>query len=271
MSSAPAPQPSAPRQQTAVEQKYGDRVFASPMAKKLAETQKIRLEGRGSGLYGSFKADDLAGLQSSGAGAGPSTPPPAPLPGQAYIDIPVSNIRGVIAKRLSESKQTIPHYYLSMDCNVEKILKIREKLNKQLEKDKTKVSLNDFIIKAVAMANRKVPEANSYWMGSYIRQFTNVDVSVAVSTDRGLITPIVFNADSKGVVDISKDVKTLAGKAREGKLQPHEFQGGTISVSNLGMFGTRAFSAVINPPQSAILAIGTTNKQLVLDSNSEKG
>lgn len=158
-----------------------------------------------------------------------------------------------------------------MDCNVEKILKIREKLNKQLEKDKTKVSLNDFIIKAVAMANRKVPEANSYWMGSYIRQFASVDVSVAVSTERGLITPIVFNADSKGVVDISKDVKALAGKAREGKLQPHEFQGGTISVSNLGMFGTRAFSAVINPPQSAILAIGTTNKHLVVDSNSEKG
>lgn len=271
---APPPTPAAPRpagQQTAVEQKFGDRVFASPMAKKLAETQKIRLEGRGSGLYDSIKSGDLSSMSAASPAAATITAPPAPAPGQAFIDIPVSNIRGVIAKRLLESKQTIPHYYLGMDCNIEKILKIREQLNKSLEKEKLKVSLNDFIIKAVAMANRKVPEANSYWLGSYIRQFTNVDVSVAVSTDRGLITPIVFNADSKGVVDISKEVKALAGKARDGKLQPHEFQGGTISVSNLGMFGTKSFSAVINPPQAAILAIGTTQKQLVLDPNSEKG
>ncbi|XP_023312976.1 dihydrolipoyllysine-residue acetyltransferase component of pyruvate dehydrogenase complex, mitochondrial-like, partial [Anoplophora glabripennis] len=133
-----------------------------------------------------------------------------------------------------------------------------------------KLSVNDFIIKAVALASVKVPEANSAWLDSVIRQYNNVDVSVAVSTDRGLITPIVFQADRKGVAEISKTVKTLAAKAREGKLQPQEFQGGTISVSNLGMFGVNNFCAIINPPQSCILAIGTTVKRLVAD-DSEKG
>lgn len=276
------PQPAAPQvpqQQTAVEQKYGDRVFASPMAKKLAESQKLRLSGRGTGLYGSIKAGDLAGMPAGGhAAAGPAvsharspTPPPRPAPGATFVDIPVSNIRGVIAKRLIESKTTIPHYYLTMDCEVGQIVKLRARLNKELEKKGVKLSINDFIIKAVAMASKKVPEANSYWMGTHIRQFNSVDVSVAVSTDRGLITPIVFQADQKGLTDISKDVKILAAKARDGKLQPNEFQGGTISVSNLGMFGTTHFSAIINPPQSCILAIGTTQERIVPDKNSETG
>lgn len=171
---APAPPPpAAPRPagvQTASEQKFGDRVLASPMAKRLAEQQKLRLEGRGSGLYGSLTSQDLSGMTS--AGAAPSTGTQAPVipPGAAYVDIPVSNVRGVIAKRLLESKNSIPHYYLTVDCNVDKILELRARFNKSLEKSGTKLSVNDFIIKAAAIACKKVPEVNSAWLGNVIRQ-----------------------------------------------------------------------------------------------------
>ncbi|XP_055640360.1 dihydrolipoyllysine-residue acetyltransferase component of pyruvate dehydrogenase complex, mitochondrial isoform X2 [Toxorhynchites rutilus septentrionalis] len=254
VAAAPPPSPApATTQMTAVEQR-GPRVYASPMAKRLAEQQKLRLEG----------------MKAASAPEAPHAAPSIPA-GAAYVDIPVSNIRAVIAKRLLESKTTIPHYYLTVDVNMDKINKIRAKFNKQLEKDGVKLSINDFIIKAAAMACRKVPEANSAWMDTFIRQFDAVDVSVAVSTDRGLITPIVFGADRKGLTDISKDVKNLAAKAREGKLQPQEFQGGSFSVSNLGMFGVTHFCAILNPPQSCILAIGGTQKRIVPDKDSEKG
>uniref|UniRef100_A0A182J8Z0 Dihydrolipoamide acetyltransferase component of pyruvate dehydrogenase complex n=1 Tax=Anopheles atroparvus TaxID=41427 RepID=A0A182J8Z0_ANOAO len=255
MAVAPPPPPvaAAPQQMTAVEQR-GPRVYASPMAKRLAEQQRLRLDG----------------MQAAGAPSAASAAPSIPA-GAAYIDLPVSNIRGVIAKRLLESKTTIPHYYLTVDVNMDQIAKLRARFNKQLEKDGVKLSINDFIIKAAAMACKKVPEANSAWMDSVIRQFDAVDVSVAVSTDRGLITPIVFSADRKGIADISKDVKNLAAKARDGKLQPQEFQGGTFSVSNLGMFGVSHFCAIINPPQSCILAVGGTQKRLIVDKDSETG
>ncbi|XP_052851161.1 dihydrolipoyllysine-residue acetyltransferase component of pyruvate dehydrogenase complex, mitochondrial isoform X3 [Drosophila gunungcola] len=208
------------------------------------------------------------------AAAKPAAAAPAKAPraaGARFEDIPVTNMRAVIAKRLLESKTQLPHYYVTVQCQVDKLLKFRAKVNKKYEKQGARVSVNDFIIKAVAIASLKVPEANSAWMDTVIRQYDDVDVSVAVSTDKGLITPIVFNADRKGVLEISKDVKALAAKARDNKLQPHEFQGGTISVSNLGMFGVNQFAAVINPPQSCILAIGTTTKQLVADPDSLKG
>lgn len=268
----PPPVAAAPQPMTAVEQR-GPRVYASPMAKKLAEQQRLRLEGKGSGLFGSLTSKDLAGMQA--ASAAPSAGAPASAPsipaGAAYVDIPVSNIRGVIAKRLLESKTTIPHYYLTVDVNMDQVAKLRARFNKQLEKEGVKVSINDFVIKAAAMACKKVPEANSAWMDTVIRQYDAVDVSVAVSTDRGLITPIVFSADRKGIADISRDVKNLAAKARDGKLQPQEFQGGTFSVSNLGMFGVTHFCAIINPPQSCILAVGGTQKRLVPDKDSEAG
>jgi pyruvate dehydrogenase E2 component (dihydrolipoamide acetyltransferase) len=246
----------------------GDRVYASPMAKKLAEAQALRLEGKGSGVHGSIKSTDLADKSQRAAGA--SAKASSTLQ-QMYKDIPVSNVRNVIAKRLKQSKQEIPHYYVTVECQLDTLEKMREKLNKRLEKEKLKVSVNDFVIKATATACRKVPEANSYWMETFIRQFDNVDVSVAVSTPSGLITPIVFSADRKGIVEISKDIKALAGKARENKLQPHEFQGGTVCVSNLGMFGVDQFCAVINPPQSCILAVGTSQKKIIADSNNPKG
>lgn len=281
--SAPAPPPpaaapsfSAPvaAAQTASEQKFGDRVLASPMAKRLAEQQKLRLDGRGSGLFGSLTAKDLGSMPAGSAAPqfAASTPSMPVMPaGAAFVDIPVSNVRSVIAKRLLESKVTIPHYYLTVDCNIDKIIEMRKKVNKNLEKSGKKVSLNDFIIKAAAIACKKVPECNSAWLGNAIRQFDAVDVSVAVSTDAGLITPIVFSADRKGVEDISADVKALAAKAREGKLMPQEFQGGTFTISNLGMFDVTEFCAIINPPQSCILAVGGSQKRLVACDKSDKG
>ncbi|KAJ8956653.1 hypothetical protein NQ318_014007 [Aromia moschata] len=275
---APAPHPpepsapaAAPAPAPSVEASPGGRVYASPMAKRLAEQRNIRLQGKGTGLFGSITSGDVPAAGAAPAARAASPPPARPVaaPGAAYVDIPVSGIRATIAKRLLQSKTTIPHYYLSVDVNVDKLSAARVKYNKRLEKSGVKMSLNDFIIKAVALASLKVPEANSAWMDNVIRQYTNVDVSVAVSTDRGLITPIIFQAERKGVAEISKAVKELAGKARAGKLQPSEYQGGTISVSNLGMFGVNNFCAIINPPQSCILAIGTTTKRLVADDNDK--
>ncbi|XP_070143361.1 dihydrolipoyllysine-residue acetyltransferase component of pyruvate dehydrogenase complex, mitochondrial isoform X2 [Drosophila kikkawai] len=227
--------------------------------------------GKGSGVHGSIKSGDLAGQQAAAKPTAAAPAAAARAAGARFQDIPVTNMRSVIAKRLLESKTQLPHYYVTVQCQVDKLLKFRAEVNKKHEKEGARVSVNDFIIKAVAIASLKVPEANSAWMNTVIRQYDDVDVSVAVSTDKGLITPIVFNADRKGVLEISKDVKSLAAKARDNKLQPHEFQGGTISVSNLGMFGVTQFAAVINPPQSCILAIGTTTKQLVADPDSLKG
>ncbi|XP_077260873.1 dihydrolipoamide S-acetyltransferase muc isoform X3 [Temnothorax americanus] len=268
----PPPTPAPAAQTTPVTVKVpsiappsGERIYASPLARRLAAEKGLSLQGlTGTGLYSSITSKDLEGaaIQPVQLVTGVGAP--------TGVDIPVSNIRAVIAKRLLESKQTIPHYYLSVDVKMDAALAMREQFNKLLEKDKIKLSVNDIIIKGIAMACKKVPEGNSAWLGNVIRQYNNVDVSVAVSTDSGLITPIVFGADTKGIVQISKDVKALAAKAREGKLKPHEFQGGTITVSNLGMFGIKNFSAIINPPQSIILAIGTTEARLIPAKN-EKG
>ncbi|GJQ73257.1 hypothetical protein Trydic_g13632 [Trypoxylus dichotomus] len=242
---APPPPPAAPPAAAPPATAPHDRVYASPMAKRLAEQRNIRLQAK-------------MGAPAPAKGAAPT-----PAAGAAFVDIPVTGIREIIAKRLLQSKQTIPHYYLSAELNVEKLLKLRSQFNKKLEKEKVKLSVNDFVIKATALACMDVPDANSHWMDTVIRRFINCDVSVAVSTDKGLITPIVFEANHKGLVKISKEVKTLAGKARDGKLQPHEFQGGTFSVSNLGMYAVNNFSAIINPPQTCILAVGGTVEKLI--------
>ncbi|XP_011497674.1 PREDICTED: dihydrolipoyllysine-residue acetyltransferase component of pyruvate dehydrogenase complex, mitochondrial [Ceratosolen solmsi marchali] len=269
------PQPAAPKVPTpsVPSAPQGSRVFASPLARKLAAKQGIKLEGlKGSGLYGSITSKDLAGAPAATApttSADPSSKAAVSSGLSKGTDIPISNIRGVIAKRLLESKQTIPHYYLTVDVKMDDAFTIRKQFNTILEKENVKISVNDLIIKAMAMACKKVPEANSAWLGDKIRQYDHVDVSVAVSTNNGLMTPIVFEADTKGIVQISKDVKLLAEKAKAGKLQPQEFQGGTITVSNLGMFGIHKFSAIINPPQSIILAIGTTESRLIPSSNQQ--
>ncbi|KAL6470002.1 hypothetical protein MHYP_G00211210 [Metynnis hypsauchen] len=263
------------------------RVFASPLAKKLAAEKGIDLaQVTGTGPDGRITKKDIETFVPAKAAPAPTAPaaaPVAPTPGRVpaapavapvptgtFTDIPISNIRRVIAQRLMQSKQTIPHYYLSVDINMDQVLDLRKELNAEVKADNIKLSVNDFIIKASALACLKVPEANSSWMDTVIRQNHVVDVSIAVSTPSGLITPIVFNAHIKGLAAISKDTVSLAAKAREGKLQPHEFQGGTFTVSNLGMYGIKNFSAIINPPQACILAVGGSEKRL-LPADNERG
>ncbi|KAG1940678.1 dihydrolipoyllysine-residue acetyltransferase component of pyruvate dehydrogenase complex, mitochondrial [Pimephales promelas] len=282
---APAPAPVAAPAAPAAPRK--GRVFASPLAKKLAAEKGINIaQVTGTGPDGRVTRKDIdsfvppkptpapAAAPSPAAPAPTPSPPAAPafaaVPTGTFTDIPISNIRKVIAQRLMLSKQTIPHYYLSIDVNMDQVLELRKELNAEVKADNIKLSVNDFIIKASALACLKVPEANSSWMDTVIRQNHVVDVSVAVSTPVGLITPIVFNAHIKGLATISKDVGSLAAKARDGKLQPHEFQGGTFTISNLGMYGIKNFSAIINPPQACILAVGGSEKRL-LPADNEKG
>ena len=179
--------------------------------------------------------------------------------GEAFFDVPNSNIKKVTAKRMVESKNTAPHYYLTMEVEMDELMALRGKVNAA---QPIKTSVNDFVIKAVAKALMEVPACNTSWNDEYVRQYASADISVAVNTDRGLITPIVFGAESKAITDISSDVKTLAGKAKEGKLQPAEFIGGTFTVSNLGMYGLKQFTAIINSPQACILAVGGAEKKV---------
>ncbi|XP_028931941.1 LOW QUALITY PROTEIN: dihydrolipoyllysine-residue acetyltransferase component of pyruvate dehydrogenase complex, mitochondrial [Ornithorhynchus anatinus] len=265
----PAARPAAPAGSKA-------RLYVSPLARKLATEKGIDLaQVKGTGPDGRITKKDIDSFVPSRAAPAPAaavpslTPEVAVAPAGVFTDIPVSNIRRVIAQRLMQSKQTIPHYYLSVDVNMGEVLLVRKELNKMLA-GSSKISVNDFIIKASALACLKVPEANSSWLDTVIRQNHVVDVSVAVSTPAGLITPIVFNAHIKGLESIANDVVSLAAKAREGKLQPHEFQGGTFTISNLGMFGIKNFSAIINPPQACILAIGASEDRLVPAEN-ERG
>lgn len=168
----------------------------------------------------------------------------------------LNNVRKVIARRLTEAKQTIPHIYLTVDIRLDALLKLRGELNKSLEADGVKLSVNDLLIKALARALQRVPKCNVSFQGDTLLQYMRQDISVAVAAPSGLITPIIRDAGRKGLAEISTEMKALANKAKEGKLQPHEFQGGTASLSNLGMFGTKQFDAVINPPQAMILAVG---------------
>lgn len=269
---APPPQAAPAPQQTISQpsqpQPPRERTFASPLAKRLAKEMGLELPNSGSGHNGRVVANDLKNAQSTTVASHPSAQPASE---GEFIDIPLTGMRQTIAKRLTQSKQSIPHYYLTVNLKVDELLQLRQKVNTMLAKDNVKLSVNDFIIKAAALACKKVPQVNSIWQDTFIRQYNRVDVCVAVSTDSGLITPIVFGAESKGIQDIGMEVKGLAEKARKGSLQPHEFQGGTFTISNLGMFDINHFTAVINPPQSAILAVGTTQKTLVPADQEDDG
>lgn len=253
---------------------HGERVFASPLAKRIAEQQGIDLSGvSGTGPHGRIiRADVEEAAAGGGAKRTPAGTPVAASFGrnpQEVQEIPLSTMRKVIAKRLLESKQTIPHFYLSVDCRVDSLLEARTRMNAAAPgakegKPAFKLTVNDFVIKAVAMALRDVPAANASWADTVIHQFTNVDVSVAVAIDGGLITPIVRNADQKSLSQISREMKDLAFRARENKLKPEEFQGGGFSISNLGMYGIKQFQAIVNPPQSAILAVGSSEERVVV-------
>jgi pyruvate dehydrogenase E2 component (dihydrolipoamide acetyltransferase) len=254
----------------------GERVFASPLAKRMAAQAGIDLSGlTGSGPHGRIVRADIEGAVGRGKAApaaapaakGPAAPPaPVQLPSTgmpAYEDKPLSRMRKAIARRLTEAKRDMPHFYLTIDCEIDQLLKMREQLNAHAD-GKYKLSVNDFVIRAAALALKKVPAANAGWTGEAIRYYHGVDVSVAVAIPDGLITPIVKGADGKGLATISNEMKDLAGRAREGKLKPDEYEGGTFSISNLGMYGIREFSAVINPPQAAILAVGAGEQRAVV-------
>jgi pyruvate dehydrogenase E2 component (dihydrolipoamide acetyltransferase) len=263
------------------------RVFASPLARRMAQHAGLDLSSmRGSGPQGRIvKADiDRALAQPGTAAATPvavaATTPPmptaAPVGGTApvfakeqvvalagnppYTEKPHTAMRRVIARRLSESKQTVPHFYMSIDCAIDELLKIRATLN---EKSPSRISVNDFVVRAAALALRQVPAANASWSDDAILLWQRVDIAVAVALDDGLITPIVKAADQKGLSQIAAETKDLAERARGGKLKLEEFQGGTFSISNLGMYGIREFAAVINPPHGCILAIGAGEQRPV--------
>lgn len=266
---APAPAAAsapAPASTAAVAAK-GDRVVASPLAKRIAADRGVNLAGlQGTGPGGRIvKADvEAAGsapaapAAASAPASGTSVPVSAPVPdfGIPYEAEKLNNVRKTIARRLTEAKQTIPHIYLTVDVRLDALLKLRGELNKALEADGVKLSVNDLLIKALAKALIRVPKCNVSFAGDELRKYSRADISVAVAAPSGLITPIITDAASKGVAQISREMKTLADKAREGKLMPHEYQGGTASLSNLGMFGIKQFDAVINPPQAMILAVG---------------
>ncbi|XP_068082852.1 pyruvate dehydrogenase protein X component isoform X1 [Anabrus simplex] len=207
----------------------------------------------------------VAGAKAPASKPAPAKPQVKKTPGTGFDDIEVSTMRRTIAKRLTESKRQIPHSFTSVQCPIDKILEMR----KDMKKDGITVSINDFVIKAVAHALQQCPEVNAHCIGDQVTLVPNIDISIAVATDTGLITPIVKDAASKGLIEISSVVKELALKAREGKLQPHEFQGGSFTISNLGMFGVKEFSAIINPPQCAILAVGGGQDILGEDGNSQ--
>ncbi|GMM36264.1 dihydrolipoyllysine-residue acetyltransferase [Saccharomycopsis crataegensis] len=252
------------------------RIFASPLAKTIALEKGISLKNiTGTGPRGRITAKDVESYVPAAAPAPAATKAAAPAVPSAgvYEDIPISSMRKTIAKRLTSSVQTSPSYIVSSNMSVSKLLKLRASLN-GASNGEYKLSINDILIKAIAKAAQKVPQVNSYWLEDQgvIRQFANVDVSVAVATPTGLITPVVKEAHSKGLATISKEIKDLGKRAKIGKLTPEEYQGGTITISNLGMNpAVNMFTSIINPPQSAIIAISTLDKKVVLDNSSEKG
>ncbi|MHA7818347.1 MAG: 2-oxo acid dehydrogenase subunit E2 [Erythrobacter sp.] len=258
---APTPAPSpAPAQSSS-----GERIIASPLAKRIAEQKGIDLSAvSGSGPKGRIIKADVENFEPSKAAApatAASAPAAAPAQAANEYDAPfeeqkLNNVRKVIAKRLTEAKQQIPHIYLTVDVRLDPLLALRKQLNDSLEADGVKLSVNDLIIKALARALMREPQCNVSFQGDVMHQYSRQDISVAVAAPSGLITPIIRDAGRKGLAEISTEMKELAGKARDGKLQPHEYQGGTASLSNLGMFGTKQFDAVINPPQGMILAVG---------------
>jgi pyruvate dehydrogenase E2 component (dihydrolipoamide acetyltransferase) len=266
------------------------RIFASPLARRLAEQAKLDLSRlSGSGPHGRIVKADIEAAAKGGAprlaappaARGPAAPfaPGAPAPAgaryskaqvlalagnPAHVEIPITAMRRVIATRLSES-EIVPHYFLTVDCEIDALLKARADVNDALG---ARISVNDFVIKAAALALRKVPAVNASWSEEMILQWQDVHVAVAVALPEGLITPIIKHADKKAIALIAAEMRELAERAKSGRLKLDEFQGGTISISNLGMFGTRQFTAIINPPQSAIITVGAGEKRPVVKNDA---
>ena len=260
-------------------QNTGDRIIASPLARRIAKTAGLDLSTiKGSGPHGRIIKRDVEGVSST-ASTGQGTPAAIAVPPSdeqtlkifepgTYDLVPHDKMRKIIAKRLVQSKQTVPHFYLTVECDIDALLKIRKQMNdaSPVEDDKPtyKISVNDMIIKAMALALRDHPQANVSWTEENMVHHKHSDIGVAVSIPGGLITPIVRKAEEKSLSLIANEMKDLAARARERKLKPQEYQGGSTAVSNLGMFGIKEFSAVINPPQATILAVGGGEKRAVV-------
>jgi pyruvate dehydrogenase E2 component (dihydrolipoamide acetyltransferase) len=283
VAAAPAPAPAAAAPVVAVS---GDRVVASPLAKRMAQQAGIDLHGMaGSGPGGRIVKADVEAAAATGpapvavevaaapvaAAAAPAPAPKAAAPviTAPHTSVPNSSMRKVIARRLTEAKSTIPHFYVSMDIEIDALLKLRAELNARSPKDGAgafKLSVNDLVIKAAAATLRRVPKVNASYTEDATIFYDDVDISVAVSIAEGLITPIIRHADVKGLAVISNEMKDLAARAKSGKLKPEEFQGGGFSISNMGMYGVSEFAAIINPPQAAILAVSAgTQRPVVKD------
>ncbi|NOC91002.1 pyruvate dehydrogenase complex dihydrolipoamide acetyltransferase [Ruegeria sp. HKCCD6604] len=279
---APAPAPAAPVKAD------GGRIFASPLARRIAAQKGLDLaQITGSGPHGRIVKADVEGATATAtppapaaAAAAPATAPAAAsgpsadmvarmYEGREYEEIQLDGMRKTIAARLGEAKQTIPHFYLRRDIKLDALLKFRSQLNKQLEGRGVKLSVNDFIIKAVANALQQVPACNAVWAGDRVLQLKPSDVAVAVAIEGGLFTPVLQDADMKSLSALSTEMKDLAARARERKLAPHEYQGGTFAISNLGMFGIDNFDAIVNPPHAGILAVGTGVKKPVVGDDGE--
>ena len=286
---APAAAPAASPAPAAAKAADGTRVFASPLARRIAKDKGLDLaQVTGSGPHGRIVKADVEGASSSGAAASAApaaaaaTPAKAAMPtgpaaeqvirmyeGREYEEIALDGMRKTVAARLTEAKQTIPHFYLRRDIKLDALFAFRSQLNKSLEARGVKLSVNDFIIKACALALQQVPDANAVWAGDRILRLKPSDVAVAVAIEGGLFTPVLQDAESKSLSALSAQMKDLAGRARNKKLAPHEYTGGSFAISNLGMFGVDNFDAVINPPHGAILAVGAGTKKPVVGPDGE--
>ena len=280
-----ANKPSAAPQTASAPAPKGSRVFASPLARRLAAEKGVDLSAlQGSGPHGRIVKADVEAAQAQPARAASAAPataaaamPAGPATetilkmyeGRDYEEIQLDGMRKTIAARLTEAKQTVPHFYLRRDIKIDQLLAFRADLNKQLAARDVKLSVNDFIIKACALALQTVPSANAVWAGDRVLQLTPSDVAVAVAIEGGLFTPVLQDAEQKSLSQLSAEMKDLAARAKDKKLAPHEYQGGSFAISNLGMFGIDNFDAVINPPHGAILAVGAGKKRPVVNADGD--
>jgi pyruvate dehydrogenase E2 component (dihydrolipoamide acetyltransferase) len=274
---APTPAPAAPAA------KDGNRVFASPLARRIAADKGVDLTTMtGSGPRGRIVKADVEGASAAPAAVSAPAPTTVAMPASAsadavakmyedreYTEIPLNGMRKTIAARLTEAKQTVPHFYLRRDINLDALLSFRSELNKQLAARDVKLSINDFIIKACALALQSVPDANAVWAGDRVFNLKPSDVAVAVAIEGGLFTPVLKDAEVKSLSTLSAEMKDLATRAKDRKLAPHEYQGGSFAISNLGMFGIDNFDAVINPPHGAILAVGAGKKKAIVGPDGD--
>ncbi|MFO1208801.1 MAG: pyruvate dehydrogenase complex dihydrolipoamide acetyltransferase [Amaricoccus sp.] len=287
---AAAPKPAPAVNGAAAPAAAGARVFASPLARRIAKERGLDLSAiTGSGPNGRIVKADVASAQPAAAkpapapaaqaAPAPSAPAPAAAPGaetvkkmytdRPYEEVALDGMRKTIAARLTEAKQTIPHFYLRRDIRLDALLAFRSQLNKELESRGVKLSVNDFVIKACALALQRVPDCNAVWAGDRVLRLKPSDVAVAVAIEGGLFTPVLRDADKKSLSALSAEMKDLAARARNRKLAPQEYQGGTFAISNLGMMGVESFDAVINPPHASILAVGAGVTKPVVGSSGE--